>query len=50
MAAVYKRFCRITSPAKGEHVYQNHPKINSVFDCEVEPENVYSEHAILVPK
>ena len=50
MAAVYKRFCRITSRIKGDHVYRSHPKINSVFDCEVQSENIYSGHAILVSK
>ena len=35
------------SCAKGDHMYQSHPKIHFVFDCEVEPEKVYSEYAII---
>ena len=50
LAAVYKRFWRITSHVKGDHIYQSRPKINSNFNCEVEQENAYSKHAILVSK
>ena len=42
MATMYKRICRITSRIKGDHVYQS--------NCEVGPENLYSEHAIVVSK
>ena len=45
MATMYKRICRITSRLKGDHVYQSNSK-----NCEVEPENLYSEHAIVVSK
>ena len=38
------------SRVKGDHIYQSRPKINSIFNCEIEQENAYSKHAILVSK
>ena len=35
MATEYKRFCRITSRIKDDHIFQSRSKINTVFDSEI---------------
>lgn len=50
MAAEYKRFCRITSRIKDDHISQSRSKINTVFDREIKPDSNESKHAILIYK